>query len=117
MVTFRSKELAIFYEKLAQLQRAGIPISESLPLATMQVNDTKLRNGLERVHSYLMRGRTLTEGFSQSPEVFNDLQVALINIGEAQGRLDQILMNLSTMYEREYKDLKTFIFAMIYPTF
>jgi type II secretory pathway component PulF len=117
MLTYKSKELAIFYEKLAQLYRAGVPITESLPLATMEVKSGKVRHGLERVHNYLMRGRTLTEGFSQCPEVFSELEVALIGVGETQGRLDQSLMSLSTMYEREYKDLKTFILAMLYPGF
>src|SRR5437868_3912347 len=117
MITFRSKELSIFYEKLAQLYRAGVPITESLPLASMQVQDSGVRRGIDRVHQYLMRGRTLTEGFSQSPEVFSEMQVALIGVGETQGRLDQTLMNLSAIHDREYKDLKNFIFALLYPGF
>ncbi|MEW6733984.1 MAG: type II secretion system F family protein [Acidobacteriota bacterium] len=117
MLTFRSKELSIFYEKFAQLYRAGVPIMEGLPLASMQVKDNAVRRGLDRVHSYMMRGRTLTEGFSQSPEVFSELQIALINVGEMQGRLDQTLMNLSQMYEREYKEIRNLLFALLYPGF
>ena len=117
MINFRSKELSIFYEKLAQLYRAGVPITESLPLATMQVKDSGIRRGAERAHEYIMHGRTFTEGISQCPDVFSEMQVALIGVGEMQGRLDQSLMNLSAMYEREYKDLKNFLFAMLYPMF
>jgi type II secretory pathway component PulF len=117
MISFRSKELSIFYEKLAQLYRAGVPITESLPIATLQVKDSGIRRGANRAHEYIMHGRTLTEGISQCPDVFSEMQVALIGVGEMQGRLDQSLMNLSAMCDREYKDVRNFLFAMLYPTF
>jgi type IV pilus assembly protein PilC len=117
MINYKTKELAMFYEKMAQLYRAGVPVTEGLQLAGLDVRDKNLRRGIERVGYHLNRGRTLTEGFSQSPDVFAELDLALINIGETQGRLDQSLTSLSQLYEREFKDIKSFLFAMIYPTF
>jgi type IV pilus assembly protein PilC len=117
MFTIRSKELSVFYEKLAQLERAGVPIMESLPLASMQVKDKGVRRGAERAYEYVMRGRTFTEGLSQCPDVFSEMQIALIGVGEMQGRLDQSLTNLSAMCEREYKDVMNFIYSMLYPGF
>lgn len=117
MINYRSKEMALFYEKLAQLYRAGMPITESLPMASLDIKNGEFRHSVEKAQRYLMSGRTLTESFSQSPKIFSDLDLALIGIGETEGRLDQCLMNLSALYEKQYKDVKTFIFAMLYPTF
>jgi type II secretory pathway component PulF len=117
MMTFRSKELSIFYEKLAQLYKAGVPIMESLPLASVEVKDSGLKRGVAYAHEHVLHGHTLTEGFSQCPDVFTDIQIALIAVGEKQGRLDETLINLSSIYERKYKDIRNFLFALLYPAF
>lgn len=113
----RSKQMSIFYEKLGQLYAAGVPIDEGLATASLEVRDAGLQRGLERLHGYVARGRTLTEGVAQSPEVFSEMDVALIRVGEARGRLDESLRRLSEIKERDYKNLKRFLIGMAYPTF
>lgn len=115
MVNYRSKELSIFYQKMSQLYRSGIPLTEGLKLATLDIKDNRLRLSLERTHNYVMTGRSLTESLAQSPQSFSDLDLAIIGVGETQGRLDQSLLNLANLYEEKYKDLKIFLLAMLYP--
>jgi type II secretory pathway component PulF len=113
----RTKEIAVFYEKMAQSYRAGLPLTESLTLATLGVSDSKVRQSLERAKRHILSGQTFTQGLAQSPHIFPELDLALIDVGESQGRLDFSLLDLSTLYERRYKDIKTFLLAMAYPTF
>ncbi|MBK7996939.1 MAG: type II secretion system F family protein [Blastocatellia bacterium] len=113
----KTKEIATFYEKMAQSYRAGLPIIESLSLASMNISNTKLRQSLDRAKSYILNGSTFTEGLAQSPTLFPEFDLAIIEVGESQGRLDQTLLDLSQLYERQYKDIKIFLFAMAYPTF
>lgn len=113
----RTKEIAAFYEKMAQSYRAGLPLTESLTLATMGITDKKIRQSLELAKRQLLSGRSFAQGLAQSPTIFPELDIALIEVGESQGRLDFSLLDLSTLYERRYKDTKVFLFAMGYPTF
>jgi type II secretory pathway component PulF len=117
MSTSRIKELAVFYEKLGQLEHAGVPILEGLPLATMQVSDPLIRRDLGRVNAALRRGATLSEAFSRNTQVFPPLHLSLINVGEAQGRLDQVLKSLAEVCERDYKARKEVLSALLYPAF
>ncbi len=113
----KSKQMSIFYEKLGQLYAAGVPIDEGLAIASLEVKDVGLQRGLERLHGYVVRGRTLAEGVAQSPEVFSEMEAALIQVGEARGRLDESLRRLSEIKEKDYKNLKRFLIGMAYPVF
>ncbi len=113
----RNKEIALFYEKMAQSYRSGLPLTEGLTMSSMGVNDKKLKRSIELAKGYILSGHTLTEGLSQSPLLFSEIDLALIEVGESQGRLDQTLLGLSALYEKQYKDIKVFLLAMAYPTF
>jgi type IV pilus assembly protein PilC len=113
----RNKEIALFYEKMAQSYRSGLPLIESLTMASMGVSDSKIKRSLELAKGCILSGHTLTKGLAQSPMLFSELDLALIDVGESQGRLDQALLGLSALYEKQYKDIKIFLFAMAYPTF
>lgn len=113
----RNKEIALFYEKMAQSYRSGLPLTESLTLASMGVSDTKVRRAIELAKGYILSGHTFTQGLAQSPTLFSEMDLALIDVGESQGRLDQSLLGLSALYEKQYKDIKIFLLAMAYPTF
>lgn len=117
MQVMRSKQMSIFYEKLGQLYAAGVPIGEGLAIASLEVRDAKLKRGLERLQGYVARGRTLADAVEQSPEVFSEMDAALIKVGEVRGRLDESLRRLSEIKEKDYKNLKRFLIGMAYPTF
>lgn len=113
----RNKEIALFYDKMAQSYRSGLPLTETLTMASMGVSDSKIRRAVELAKAYILSGHTLTQGLAQSPTLFSEMDLALIDVGESQGRLDQTLLGLSALYEKQYKDIKIFLLAMAYPTF
>lgn len=115
MASFRSKDLAVFYEKLAQLQKAGVPLAEGLQLAGMQAADPELKRAFIRLQLAVSRGSTLGQAFSQCKGVFSGLDLALIGVGEAQGRLDRTFLDLSQLWESEYRARKDFLTALVYP--
>lgn len=113
----RNKEIAMFYEKMAQSYRSGLPLTETLTMASIGVSDSKIRRAIELAKAYILSGHTLTQGLSQSPTLFSEMDLALIDVGESQGRLDETLLGLSALYEKQYKDIKIFLLAMAYPMF
>ncbi len=117
MSTARTQELAVFYEKLGQLEQAGVPILEGLPLATMQVTDPALRRDLQSVGTALTRGVPLGEAFRLHTRHIPPLHLALLCVGENQGQLDKILLNLSEICERDYKARKELSAQLLYPAF
>lgn len=117
MTLFRSRNLSLFYQQLGQLYKSGVPVSQSLPLAAEHSGDTAIREATERVYADVMGGKTLGSAVARQPQVFTELQAALIAVGEENGRLDSNLFQLSTMYEKQYKNQLRFLLAMLYPSF
>lgn len=110
-------ELGAFYEKLAQLHHAGVPLLESLPMVIGQVRDARLKQGLDHVLRAVLRGATLTQAVQRQPQIFSPLHQALIQVGESQGRLDQCLSRLAEMSHDDTTARRELQRALLYPAF
>lgn len=117
MARFGSKQRASFYEKMAQLQRAGVPLREALSLATAGIDDPAARKGLRLSQAAIDRGATLTDALSRAPEVFSPLERALCGAGEIHGRLDSSFAELGALYRLQDRARRALLSALVYPAF
>jgi type II secretory pathway component PulF len=117
MLPYQIKELALVYEKLARVYHSGISLVDSFPTVMLGVSHRQVRIALELTYRQLLQGGTLTAGFARSPQVFPEFDLALIEVGEAQGQLEQCFHALAKHHQHRYQDLKRFLYALIYPAF
>ncbi|MCS6913373.1 MAG: type II secretion system F family protein [Myxococcales bacterium] len=113
MARWRARDKALLYETLARLQRAGVSLLESWPLAAAGVRDSRLRRVLEQVRGHIVRGTRLSEALADA--AFTPLEVALIDIGERNGRLDRSLQELAALFEQQDRVRRRLRGRLTYP--
>ncbi|MGM8364550.1 type II secretion system F family protein [Virgibacillus sp. W0181] len=112
----KHKDFIIFLRQYATLIQSGIPISDATKTMREQTNNYALRIALEDMNKRLEQGQSLSESASKHPNVFPELLVHMIEAGEASGKLDEILNQMATYYEKQYNNRQKVISALMYPS-
>ena len=109
------EDIAIMTRQFATLQRAHVPLDESLRALTSQVENAVLRNTLSAVKDLVSEGKSLGDAMQAYPGVFNRLYVNMIRAGESSGTLGLVLERLSDFIEYQVKIRNDIVAAMAYP--
>ncbi|MDD5020331.1 MAG: type II secretion system F family protein [Candidatus Babeliales bacterium] len=110
------KDLQVFTSQLKSLMKARVDLLKSLSILYGQADKPKLKNLILDLHNTIKNGASFSVALAKYPYFFSNLYVNLIKIGEASGRLDDVLTELDGFLSREQEfkmHLKT---AMAYPT-
>ncbi len=111
----KMKELSVFSRQFATMVNSGLPILRSLAILADQTESPTLQAVLVQVRLDVERGASLSEALTKHPKAFNDLYVAMVKSGEAGGVLDDVLLRLADMIERDVKLRGKIKSAMTYP--
>lgn len=106
-----AEALAGFCYRLALMVKAGIGVEDGIALL---VADGEESAYLDLLLSYLQEGESLSAGLSDCG-CFPDYMVRMVEIGQASGRLDQVLEALSAYYRREAETTASIRHAILYP--
>jgi type IV pilus assembly protein PilC len=102
-------------EQLASLLTAGLPLTQALEIITGASSDRNLRKLLHSIHQQISRGATLAEAMRQHPAGFQALTINLISIGEASGKLEQMLARVCAMQRQQMHTRALLLRALQYP--
>lgn len=110
-------DVQLFSRQLYTLMRAGVPILRALDgLAESTVN-VAFKRVIEALKTALEAGRDLSAAMRQHPQVFSPFYVAMVRIGEATGRLEEILLRMFEYLEFERETRARIKEALRYPIF
>ncbi|MDT0595652.1 type II secretion system F family protein [Glaciecola petra] len=109
-------ELVIFSRQMYSLTKAGIPIIRAVSGLTT-TKSVRLKVALEDIIASLEKGRNFSSALAQHPDIFNQLFVSVVHVGENTGRLDAAFLQLAKYLEREQETRKQIKAATRYPTF
>ncbi len=109
------KELSVFSRQFATMVNSGLPILRGLAILAEQTDSKELARVLEAVRSDVEQGASLSAAMAKHPKVFNDLYIAMIKSGETGGVLDDVLLRLADLLEREVHLRQKIKSAMTYP--
>lgn len=110
-----SKEMLNFIQKLATLSRAKVELLSSLKILYDQTENAKFQDVILDIYNTIKEGQTFSDGLLRHPNVFSPLFINIIKAGEASGRLDISLNQISDFMSRD-ESLKTKVFiALAYP--
>ncbi len=93
-VTITRQELINFCFHLEQLERAGVPLIESLTDLRDSIENPRFREIIAGMVESIEGGKTLSQAMADHPSVFDQVMVSLIRAGEDTGALPQVLNNL-----------------------
>lgn len=109
------QEVTIFTRQLATLIRSGMAISPSLSTVCEQTTNPKFRLILEDIATRVQGGMSFSEALSKYPNVFSDLFVNMVKVGETGGILDKVLDRLAVLGTQELEMYTRIRSALIYP--
>lgn len=110
-------DLIIFTRQIYSLTKAGIPILRALNGLADSTHSKLLSAALYDILDRMRNGYSLSAAMSAHPQVFSQLYVSLIQVGENTGQLDKIFLQLSEYIEQEVETRKRIKSAMRYPSF
>jgi type IV pilus assembly protein PilC len=109
------KELAVFSRQFATMVNSGLPILRALAILSEQASNPTFKKVLTESRLDVEQGASLSGAFAKHPKPFNDLYVSMVRSGETGGSLDDVLLRLADMIEREVKLRGKIKSAMTYP--
>ncbi|MBI3011174.1 MAG: type II secretion system F family protein, partial [Candidatus Omnitrophica bacterium] len=97
-------ELAMsrFARVVAALNRAGVPILETLALAGQSVNNRYVQQVIGNVRNRVKGGDNLANALRREP-LFPPVVVQMVATGEEAGRLDELLQSVSDYYDQQVR--------------
>ena len=91
----KNKDLIVLCMHLEQLDRAGVPLHDSLADVRDTSDSPRLRDVLTGVYESVKNGNMLSKALSAYPRIFNDVFVGLVRSGEQTGNLADSFTHLS----------------------
>jgi len=98
-------DLVNMFRRFSVMYAAGLPLLECLSSLIRENESKNLSDALQDIHDRIEQGSSVADAFAKHPKVFSPLYINLFRAGEAAGKFDYVLGQLSTYTEREY-DLK-----------
>jgi MSHA biogenesis protein MshG len=111
------EDLVMFCRQMYSLANAGVPIMRAVRGLANTITSKRLKIALMSVQESLERGRTLSSAMHDHPDIFNQLFISLIHVGENTGKLDASFEQLAGYLEREQETRKQIKTATRYPMF
>jgi len=90
-----SRELHIFSRQLVSLLKSGITILRALEIVTIQTRNPYFQTIVENIRLGIKGGKSLSDCLSEHPNIFSSLYVTLVKAGEASGRLQESIADIS----------------------
>ena len=109
------KELLQFTKKVSTMIKAGLPILESIMMIRDQTVHMKMKMTANRIVKDLNSGMNLTDSFKKHPKIFDNIYINMISAGEASGKLDEFLIKLVELLEKNQKIKAGIKSALFYP--
>jgi len=93
---------------------AGIPMTEALKIASGIVENSYLREKIDKIPSAIEEGKGLYQGFLET-EIFETMMVEMIKAGEVGGGLEKMLGKVTKIYKDRFDYIVDNIATLIEP--
>lgn len=105
---------AQFCRTYSALSRAGVPILQALDILKQTSNNAAVQEALEKARNDVQEGISLSKSLL-SKQIFPDLALSMLAIGEETGEMDAMLSKVADFYEEEVSLIVKNLTAMIEP--
>lgn len=111
------EELIMFTRQMHSLTRAGVVLNKAIRGLGQSVQNERLQEMLVEVENSLNSGVTLAVSLGKHRDVFDDLYLNIIQVGENSGRLDLAFKQMAQYLELEKDTRRRVSSAVRYPMF
>ena len=110
----RKVAVARFCRTLGTMISSGVPILEALNICSRSAGNVVIENAILKTRDSISEGRTIAEPLAESG-VFPGMVCQMINVGEATGALDTMLVKIADFYDDEVEVAVDAITSLIEP--
>jgi type IV pilus assembly protein PilC len=107
-------ELSRIARSVSVLFKAGLPLTEILPLIIQSTGNKVIAEALLRIRDDMLGGEGLSRPMAKHP-VFMPMMVQMVRVGEETGNMDATLLSVAQNYEAEAEDRTKALITMIQP--
>lgn len=111
----KTKDLVIICRQLSSLLGAGITVIRALDMLYQQMESRNAKEVIGSIYENIQMGKTLSEAFREQEKALPGIMINMIAAGEESGKLDDVMIRLSTHFEKEAKLKNKVAAAMVYP--
>jgi len=111
------KELIGFCFHMEQMTRAGLPILEALADLRDSVGNPTFQEVIGNLISAVEVGKTMSQAMAEYPDVFDDVFVSLIAVGEESGELPDVMLKLTESLKWQDELMAKAKTVIMYPAF
>lgn len=112
---FRKIYVARFAEITSVLVRGGVPVAQSIEIASHSIGSPIYREVLYTISQRVRAGELLSQILIQEEYYFPVLTGQMAAIGESTGQLDELLSRVSRFYTREVNGILDNLIELIQP--
>jgi len=109
------KYISIFCRQFATMMNAGLTVVKCLDILYRQAENKRLKHALLELYESIKKGNSLSDAMKSLGKTFPSLLISMVESGEASGTLDEVMLSMSTHYEKEKTLRGKVTSAMIYP--
>ena len=106
--------LTRFTRNFATMLASGVPILQALSIVGATSDNHVISSSLRKVQDGVREGRPIGESLAQA-EIFPDMLVQMVGIGEESGSIDQMLEKTADFYDDEVETMSSQLTAMLEP--
>jgi MSHA biogenesis protein MshG len=111
----QSDDLILFSKQMQTLAKAGVPLIRAMQVIRDACRSEKLKKAIIVIISSLESGQNLAISMQSHPSVFSDFLVAMVNVGENTGNLDEAFDQICHFLEAEQETKRRIKAATRYP--
>ena len=109
-------EKMFFVRNLQVMTNAGLSLPRAIGALAEQTKNPKFKKALLNIREEVTRGRSFSAALGDYPDIFSELFISMVNVGEESGTLDKVLTTLSQQMEKEHTLKSKIKGAMVYPS-
>ena len=111
------KDKIIFTEQLGIMIKSGISIVDGLRALEEETENKNFAIIIKKIISDIEGGSPFSKALEKHKEAFSEIYVNMVKSGEQSGKIDLVLVRLSSQLEKEYELKRKIKGALAYPIF
>jgi type IV pilus assembly protein PilC len=112
-----AKDFLLFNQEFATLNKAGLPILQSLEILHKRTEKPGFRSALESIIHDIKGGTALSDAMAKHPAYFSPLYTSTIRAGEKSGALVDVLNRFITYQKKMIAVMSKLKMSLAYPIF
>lgn len=109
------EDMNFFFIQLSSLINAGCPLLMSIDALRKQAPSSSLKILLADIGEKIQSGKSFSEALKNHNNIFSNLFITMVEVGEVGGILDQVLERYSYIHDSTHRLRSKMFKAMIYP--